>query len=963
MCKKIIVLALFTISIYSTAFAAQTYVQWAANPGDGIWTNPANWAGGVVPSALDYHGVAAAPGYKAGFKMAGVYPVITSGGTTDVLVAGGGSLASPGGFTVNGATIDVSEYVSLAAGATDYGLLTMSSGTINTGVQVSNATFYVCQLGVGVLQMNGGQINVGATVNAPGWNGTGYNGNLSITGSSGSGTGTLYLDNGSIYATDLLKGTGTANLIITNGILVLKGNKTTDAGGNGEIAGYVSAGWLRAGTGYTLQTTYDSNTLLTTVRATTVQPQASNPGPSNGAANVALNPMLSWTAGDGAVSHNVYFGTVSPIDSKGNQSGTMFNPGTLTPATTYFWRIDEVNESNGVTTGNVWNFITTTGQALSPSPTNNATSVSLNPTLSWTAGSGAQSHNVYFGTVSPGDSQGNQSGTTFNPTGTLTANTTYYWRIDEVIGSNVITGNVWSFATAQLKATAPNPSNAATGVTLNATLSWNPGGGAVSHDVYFGTDSPGTSRGNQAGTTYNPGTMTGNTTYYWRIDEKDGSNNITTGDVWSFTTSNPAPVNPYLSWKNDPTNSIVVNWWNPFATGDSTVVYGPNSTYGTTVNVATVTNFHHVELTNLTPSTTYHYRISSTDGTVGTDKTFTTADAVADANAYSFSFALYGDPRCVQNASEPYNSRHQAVCDWIAAGGYKFALETGDTVWGGGVTVAYPLAAQGYYQDFFNLERNLSGSKVIMATMGNHEVQPPDAGGTVTYTYYYDLYKDAFPTNGPSIDTNKCRVYSFNYGNAHFVSLSSYQIDVTTQKNWLIADLTAARANPNIKWIFVMMHAPLYTTNGHTVAQNMLDAWAPVFEQYGVDIVFAGHNHCYERSFPIRSGQVAADGRAPVYLTNGMGGAEFNSTLSSPLFAGRYGSEALGASTVVTTVTINGLFMTVDTIKNATGQPVDSFTLVKTPPPIAGDFNGDHKVDITDLGIFCDGWLDSGMFP
>jgi hypothetical protein len=175
--------------------------------------------------------------------------------------------------------------------------------------------------------------------------------------------------------------------------------------------------------------------------------------------------------------------------------------------------------------------------------------------------------------------------------------------------------------------------------------------------------------------------------------------------------------------------------------------------------------------------------------------------------------------------------------------------------------------------------------------------------------------------------------------------------------------LAAARANPNIKWIFVMMHAPMYTTNGHTVDPAMLASWGPVFEQYGVDIVFSGHNHCYERSFPLRSGDVASDGRAPIYLTNGMGGAEYNSTLASPLFAARYGSEVSSPTTVVTTITINGLHLTVDTIKNATGQPVDSFTLVKTPAPIPGDFNGDYKVDMLDVGIFCDSWFETGIWP
>ena len=84
--------------------------------------------------------------------------------------------------------------------------------------------------------------------------------------------------------------------------------------------------------------------------------------------------------------------------------------------------------------------------ASEPNPANGATWVALDKTLSWTAGVGAQSHNVYFGTTSPGTFRGNQTEKTFNP-GPLAAGTTYYWRIDEVNGSNTLTGNVWSFTT------------------------------------------------------------------------------------------------------------------------------------------------------------------------------------------------------------------------------------------------------------------------------------------------------------------------------------------------------------------------------------------------------------------------------------------------------------------------------------------------------------------------------------
>ena len=88
------------------------------------------------------------------------------------------------------------------------------------------------------------------------------------------------------------------------------------------------------------------------------------------------------------------------------------------------------------------------------------------------------------------------------------------------------------------QATGPNPANEATNVSLTTDLSWTAGSGATSHDIYFGTSSPGIFRGNRIGTTFNPGTMNPNTTYYWRIDEKNAYG-TTPGVVWSFTTTPP----------------------------------------------------------------------------------------------------------------------------------------------------------------------------------------------------------------------------------------------------------------------------------------------------------------------------------------------------------------------------------------------------------------------------------------
>jgi len=184
----------------------------------------------------------------------------------------------------------------------------------------------------------------------------------------------------------------------------------------------------------------------------TVPGQASSPSPANGATSVGVTTDISWTAGSGATSHDVYFGTTSPGTLRGNQTATTYDTGTMTAGTTYYWRIDEKN-SYGTTTGAVWSFTTAAagtppGQASSPTPANGATSVGTTTDLSWTAGSGATSRDVYFGTANPPPLvSSNQTGTTYD-TGTMGSGTTYYWRINEKNSYGTTTGTVWSFTTA-----------------------------------------------------------------------------------------------------------------------------------------------------------------------------------------------------------------------------------------------------------------------------------------------------------------------------------------------------------------------------------------------------------------------------------------------------------------------------------------------------------------------------------
>ncbi|WP_165954229.1 S8 family serine peptidase [Seongchinamella unica] len=98
--------------------------------------------------------------------------------------------------------------------------------------------------------------------------------------------------------------------------------------------------------------------------------QADMPSPISGATDIGTSPTLAWISAPTADSHNVYFGTSLDLqnpDFRGNQAGTQFSPGILANNTTYFWRVDEVNQA-GTTAGVVWNFTTEPGDPPPPGP-------------------------------------------------------------------------------------------------------------------------------------------------------------------------------------------------------------------------------------------------------------------------------------------------------------------------------------------------------------------------------------------------------------------------------------------------------------------------------------------------------------------------------------------------------------------------------------------------------------------
>ncbi|MCP4607152.1 MAG: LamG domain-containing protein, partial [Planctomycetes bacterium] len=196
-------------------------------------------------------------------------------------------------------------------------------------------------------------------------------------------------------------------------------------------------------------------------------PLASGPVPKNGAYHMDTWVNLSWRAGDFAASHDVYLGdNFDDVDAGaestfiGNQGGTFLVagfpgfafPDGLIPGTTYYWRIDEVNdaEPNSPWKGDLWSFMIPPKTAYAPNPADSGETVGVNDNLSWTEGFGAKLHTVYFGeTFEEVDNAAGglpQGSTTYSP-GELKQAKTYYWRVDEFDVVETHKGDVWSFTT------------------------------------------------------------------------------------------------------------------------------------------------------------------------------------------------------------------------------------------------------------------------------------------------------------------------------------------------------------------------------------------------------------------------------------------------------------------------------------------------------------------------------------
>ncbi len=158
--------------------------------------------------------------------------------------------------------------------------------------------------------------------------------------------------------------------------------------------------------------------------------------------------------------------------------------------------------------------------------------------------------------------------------------------INSTWGGVAITGlSEVRFSYIPVQARAPQPANAATGVTVDASLDWRPGREAASHHVFFGTDPNAVAKGTVAAKTaavpsYTPDALNFGTAYYWRVDEV---NTVTyPGDMWSFTTQEYAVVDDFERYTDKQGDEVFSFWVDGIANGNGSVVgLYPDSINGT----------------------------------------------------------------------------------------------------------------------------------------------------------------------------------------------------------------------------------------------------------------------------------------------------------------------------------------------------------------------------------------------
>jgi hypothetical protein len=372
------------------------------------------------------------------------------------------------------------------------------------------------------------------------------------------------------------------------------------------------------------------------------------------------------------------------------------------------------------------------------------------------------------------------------------------------------------------------------------------------------------------------------------------------GPLHQDTPSAPAGpflVKPYLQLGYDPApGKVVVVWHAPdvdavwtaaIRTGADRpwqVVNGEPS--GRRVAVPTIEphRIYQLALTGLQPGQTFSYQIIKDQNVVFE------AEARAPRSADQIQrFVVFGD--CGANTAE-----EKAIAYRTYLSKPDYVMIPGDIVYDRGRISEYRTSFWPMYNaDTASPSEGapLLRSTIFVAAPGNHDIASRDLGKIpdgLAYFYYW-----AQPLNGPIAPEGTALVapvpgpketkqaflkaagpafpqmanFSFDYGNAHWTVLdANATVDWTDSQlqEWVSKDLEAAKG---AQWRFVSFHQPGFNSSKKHFEEQYMRILAPVFEAGKVDVVFNGHVHNYQRSYPMTFVPAAENGAKPISGPNG----------------------------------------------------------------------------------------------
>ena len=429
--------------------------------------------------------------------------------------------------------------------------------------------------------------------------------------------------------------------------------------------------------------------------------------------------------------------------------------------------------------------------------------------------------------------------------------------------------------------------------------------------------------------------------------------------------------------------------WRTSTAEDSRVQYGsaPGLLTSESTRAASVKT-HDVSLTDLVPGTRYYYSVGSSSTVhAGDDADHWFDTAPAAGSAAPFTAWLIGDSGSLGVSGAGINQliiRNQALA--FMGGNPDIVIHAGD--------IAYPWGTlTAFTENYFGVYADILRNQVGWPTPGNHDETGVTGSDPVTETGpYFEAFSP--PTAGQSggVASGTELYYSFDYGNAHFISLDSHFSSATAgsaMMQWLFEDL-AATTQP---WLIAFWHHPPYTkgthdsdlfSDGQGRHQNMRENALSLLEAGGVDLVLTGHSHAYERSFLVNgvycpSCGAAPDLATPDFATISAAGHVLDAGDGSPagdgayskspglnsnegavhIVAGHSGGYRLGLASLhpvmyfaedvggSVVLDFNGSSVTVSNIQQG-GAVSDSFTMVKRVEACAQDSDCDDANPCTD---------------